>query len=223
MYTLYFGNKNYSSWSLRPWLLMRHFEIAFTEHQVEVSGRGAHDGHRAYSANGLVPCLHVGDFQIWDTLAIAEFLAERHAGLWPSDEFARARARSVACEMHSGFGALRSAMPMNIKLRLKGAPLSAEVQADVDRIVAIWSESRAEFSGDRGPWLFGEFSIADAMFAPVVWRFHIYNVALPPAAAAYRDAMLAHPAMQAWAADALAESIALPTYDALAERWGGPR
>ncbi|MCB1939186.1 MAG: glutathione S-transferase [Rhodocyclaceae bacterium] len=223
MYTLYFGNKNYSSWSLRPWLLMQHFGIGFEAHQVQVSGRGAHDGHRGYSANGLVPCLHVGDFQIWDTLAIAEFLAERHPGLWPDDEFTRARARSVSCEMHSGFGALRGAMPMNIKLRLKGVPLNAEVQADVDRVAAIWTEARTDFAGDRGPWLFGDFSIADAMFAPVVWRFHTYNVALPSVAAAYRDAMLAHPAMRAWEADALAETIVLPSYDAVGEAWGGPR
>ncbi|MBT0961205.1 glutathione S-transferase family protein [Denitromonas iodatirespirans] len=223
MYTLYFGNKNYSSWSLRPWLLLKHFEIPFEEHQVQVSGKGAHAAHRAYSANGLVPCLHVDGFQVWDTLAIAEFLAERHPGLWPDDALARARARSVSCEMHSGFGAVRSAMPMNIKLRLKGKTPSAEVQADIDRIVAIWTEARTQFAGDGGPWLFGRFSVADAMFAPVVQRFATYNVELPPVAAAYRDAMLAHPAMVAWADAALAETVALPAYDAVADSYGGPR
>ncbi|HQU88620.1 MAG: glutathione S-transferase family protein [Rhodocyclaceae bacterium] len=223
MYALYFGNKNYSSWSLRPWVLMKHFEIPFEEHQVQVSGKGAHAGHRGYSANGLVPCLHVDGFQVWDTLAIAEFLAERHSGLWPADPLARARARSVACEMHSGFGAVRSAMPMNIKLLLKGKPPSAEVQADIDRIAEIWTQTRSEFAGDAGPYLFGAFSVADAMFAPVVMRFVTYNVALPPVAEAYRDAMLAHPAMVEWADAARAETVALPAYDAVVEAYGGAR
>lgn len=223
MYALYFGNKNYSSWSLRPWVLMKHFDIPFEAHQVQVSGKGAHAGHRAYSANGLVPCLHVDGFQVWDTLAIAEFLAERHPGLWPADALARARARSVSAEMHSGFGALRTAMPMNIKLRLKGKTPSAEVQADIDRVAEIWTQARTAFAGDAGPYLFGEFSIADAMYAPVVMRFVTYNVALPPVAAAYRDAMLAHPAMVEWAEAARAEPVALAAYDAVAEAYGGAR
>ncbi len=223
MYTLYFGNMNYSSWSLRPWVLMRHFDIPFASRKVTVDGTGPNERHRDYSANGLVPCLHVDGFQIWDTLAIAEFLAERHDGLWPRDALARARARSVACEMHSGYTAVRGAMPMNIKLRLHGAPLAADVQADVDRIAQVWTECRAQFGAEGGPFLFGAFSIADAMFAPVVWRFHTFNVSLPPVAAAYRDAMLAHPAMQAWEAGALAETIAMPAYDAVADAWGGPR
>ncbi|QID19331.1 glutathione S-transferase family protein [Nitrogeniibacter mangrovi] len=221
-YTLYFGNMNYSSWSLRAWLLMTHFGIPFEARQVQVSGIGPNDSHRAYSPNGLVPCLHVDGFPVWETLAIAETLAERHPGLWPADALARARARSVSAEMHAGFGALRGAMPMNIKLRLQGAPLAPEVQADVDRVVQIWCECRAQFgAGDDG--LFGGFSIADAMFAPVVWRFHTYNVPLPPAAAAYRDAMLALPAMRAWEAGALAETVSLAECDALAGRWGGVR
>ncbi|MCB1918084.1 MAG: glutathione S-transferase family protein [Rhodocyclaceae bacterium] len=224
MYTLYFGNCNYSSWSLRPWLLMRHFAIPFTERQVEVLGQGPNERHRGYSPNGLVPCLHVDGFEVWDTLAIAEFLAERHAGLWPGDDLARARARSISCEMHAGFTALRGAMPMNIKLRLSGAELPADVQADVDRVAEIWAGTRERFGGiAAGPYLFGAFSIADAMFAPVVWRFHAYNVALPAAAAAYRDVMLAHSGMRTWERMALAETQAFPHYDALAERFGGPR
>ena len=223
MYALYFGNMNYSSWSLRPWLLMRHFDIPFEPHRVQVLGVGVHDKHRGYSANGLVPCLHVDGFQIWETLAIAEFLAERYAGLWPDDEMTRARARSVASEMHGGFGALRGAMPMNIKLRLKGKPANTQVQTDIDRVAAIWTEAREKFAGDRGPWLFGDFSIADAMFAPVVWRFNTYNVDLPPVAAAYRDAMLAHPGMREWEAGALAETDVLPDCDAIASEYGGAR
>ncbi|MCB1908984.1 MAG: glutathione S-transferase [Rhodocyclaceae bacterium] len=223
MYRLYFGNRNYSSWSLRPWLLMKHFAIEFEEREVEVRGQGPNERHRAYSANGLVPCLHVDGFQVWDTLAIAEFLAERHAGLWPDDPIARARARSISAEMHSGFFALRGAMPMNIKLRLRGTVPDPEVAADIARIVDLWADAQSQFGNAAAPWLFGSFSIADAMFAPVVWRFNTYNVALPDAARAYRDAMLDHRAMREWEAAALAERAALPAYDGLADAFGGPR
>lgn len=237
MYTLYIGNKNYSSWSLRPWLLMQHFGIAFDEQVVGVAGRGASDLHRAYSDSGLVPCLHVRGmpaaagtaFQVWDTLAIAEFLAEQHPdlALWPKDTLARARARSVSAEMHSGFGALRSAWGMNIKMRLKGAPLSADVAADVARVEAIWRDARENFaaaSGTSGPYLFGDFSVADAMFAPVVFRFFSYAAPLTALSQAYVQTMLAHPAMRAWEAAALAETSALAHYDEAAlTQFGGPR
>ena len=181
---LFIGNKNYSSWSLRPWLLMKHFDLPFTERMVGVAGRGPNDLHRGYSQNGLVPCLHLeNEFQIWDTLAIAEFLAESFPAkhLWPADRLARARARSVSAEMHSGFGSLRGARGMNIKMRLQGAPLSAEVASDVARIDQIWTEARRQFgaSSDQ-PYLLGAFSVADAMFAPVIWRFHSYNVLSTP-------------------------------------------
>ena len=229
---LFIGNKNYSSWSLRPWLLMKHFDLPFTERMVGVAGRGPNDLHRGYSQNGLVPCLHLeNNFQIWDTLAIAEFLAETFPAkhLWPSDRLARARARSVSAEMHSGFGSLRSAMGMNIKMRLQGAPLSAEVAADVARIDQIWTEARRAFAiNSDQPYLFGAFSVADAMFAPVIWRFHSYHVAqwtqLSDESRAYLAAMLAHPAMQAWERDALAETVVLAHYDepALAN-FGGVR
>ncbi|MCB1887323.1 MAG: glutathione S-transferase [Rhodocyclaceae bacterium] len=223
MYALYFGNMNYSSWSLRPWLLLRHFEIPFEAHRVSVCGRGPNDDHRPYSPNGLVPCLHVDGFPVFDTLAIAEFLAERHPGLWPADWKARARARSVAAEMHSGFGALRGAMPMNVRMKCKGVMPAPAVAEDITRIAAIWTEAREVFATDAEPWLFGAFSVADAMFAPVVWRFATYNVDLPPVAAAYRDAMLAHPAMREWERGAQAEREALPAYDALAAEFGGLR
>lgn len=221
MYTLYIGNKNYSSWSLRPWLLLKHFGIAFSEKAVQVAGKGVHDGHRPYSANGLVPCLHVDDFQIWDTLAIAEYLNEKHPHLhmWPSDWNVRARARSISAEMHSGFGNLRSSMGMNIKLQLQGlAERSArpEIMEDILRIQTIWEEARSQFAQDQGPYLFGAFSIADAMFAPVVWRFYSFNVTavLSETAKVYMQTMLAHPAMQAWRTQALAETTALAHYDA---------
>lgn len=216
MYQLYFGNKNYSSWSLRPWVLMKHFNIPFEEKMVRVAGRGADDMHRGYSANGLVPCLHHNSFQVWDTLAIAEYLAERHLGLWPIDPCARARARSISAEMHSGFGHVRGAFPMNIKMHLQGCEPSPEVAAEIARIDAIWTQTRAEYAGNSmdKPYLFGDFSIADAMFAPVVWRFYSYNAALSPTAQAYCDAMRAHPAMREWKAAALVETTALPHYDA---------
>ncbi|MCB1955525.1 MAG: glutathione S-transferase [Rhodocyclaceae bacterium] len=223
MYALYFGNMNYSSWSLRPWILLRHFDIPFEAHRVQVRGSGPTDLHRSYSPNGLVPCLHVDGFQVFDTLAIAEFLAERHAGLWPDDWKARARARSVSAEMHSGFGALRSAMPMNVRMKCVGAELDAAVAADVARVAAVWTEARESFATGDEPWLFGAFSVADAMFAPVVWRFATYNVDLPPVAAAYRDAMLGHPAMREWEQGARAEAQSMPAYDAYASRFGGLR
>ena len=223
MFDLYIGNKNYSSWSLRPWLLMRHFDIPFREHMVSVAGRAFNPALKPFAGNARVPCLHEDGFQIWDSLAIVETLAERHPAMWPADAQARARARSICAEMHSGFTALRTAMPMNLKLRLKGRPAAPEVQRDIDRIVEIWSEARTQFARGDGPWLFGDFSIADAMYAPIAWRFHIYNVELPPLAAAYRDTVLAHPAVREWYDAALTETEAHAHYDGLAAEYGGPR
>lgn len=225
MYTLYLGNKNYSSWSLRAWLLFRHLGLPFREEMVSVAGRPFNPALKPIAGNGRVPCLHDDGFQVWDSLAIAEYLAERHPTLWPEDAKARARARSISAEMHSGFPNLRTAMPMNLKLKLKGKPATPEVQRDIDRIVEIWEEARRDFGqpSGAGPYLFGAFGIADAMFAPVVWRLHIYNVALPPVAAAYSAAVLAHPAVQEWYAAALQETEAHPHYDLLANEYGGPR
>lgn len=223
MFDLYIGNKNYSSWSLRPWLLMQHFAIPFTEHMVSVAGRDYNPALKPLAGNARVPCLHEDGFQVWDSLAIAETLAERHPEMWPADPRARARARSICAEMHSGFAKLRTAMPMNLKFKLKGKPATPEVQRDIDRVIEIWQEARTQFATADGPWLFGRFSIADAMFAPVVCRFDVYNVNLPPLAAAYRDALLAHPAMQEWTAAALQESEAHAHYDQLVDEYGGAR
>lgn len=223
MLELFYGNYNYSSWSLRPWLLLKHFEIPFTEREVQIGGNGGPANHRAYSPNNLVPCLHDGELQVWDTLAIAEYVAESHPQVWPADRAARAMARSISAEMHSGFGAMRSAMPMNIKLRLNGKPAAPDVQANIDRIVEIWTTAREQYGQQTDqPYLFGAFSVADAMFAPVVWRFNTYNVPLPPVAAAYCDAMRNHPAMKLWEQRALAETVAL-AYDDLAGSYGGVR
>jgi len=223
MFDLYIGNKNYSSWSLRPWLLMKHFGIPFREHLVSVAGRPYNAALKPIAGNARVPCLHEDGFQVWDSLAIMETLAERHPAMWPADAQARARARSICAEMHSGFTAVRTAMPMNLKLRLKGKPAEPDVQRDIDRLVEIWQDARTNFATGNGPWLFGEFSVADAMFAPVACRFDIYNVPLPPVAAAWRDAILAHPAMLAWREAGLRESEAHAHYDRLADEYGGPR
>jgi glutathione S-transferase len=224
MFDLYIGNKNYSSWSLRPWLLMRHFGVPFAEHMVSVAGRDYNPALKPVAGNARVPCLHHDGFQVWESIAIAEYLAEERPGMWPADVRARARARSISAEMHSGFAKLRTAMPMNLKLRLKGKDsLPADVQRDVDRIVEIWEEARTRFATGEEPYLFGAFSIADAMYAPIVWRLHIYNVSLTPVAAVYRDVMLAHPAMVEWHDAALRETEAHAHYDVLAEEYGGSR
>lgn len=223
MVDLYIGNKNYSSWSLRAWLLMKHFGLPFTEHMVSVAGRDYNATLKPLAGNARVPCLHDDGFQVWESIAIAEYLAERHPQMWPADAKARARARSISAEMHAGFTSLRTAMPMNLKFKLKGKPASPDVQRDIDRVVEIWEEARTQFATGDGPYLFGAFSVADAMYAPVVWRLHIYNVSLPPVAAAYSEAMRAHPAMREWYAAGIRESEAHAHYDALADEYGGPR
>jgi len=220
---LYIGNKNYSSWSLRPWLLLKHLGILFKEHMVSVAGRDYNPALRPISANAKVPCLHVDGFQVWESLAIAEYLAEQSPVLWPADARARARARSISAEMHAGFAKLRMAMPMNLKFKLKGKPADLAVQRDIDRIIEIWTETRTKFATPDGPYLFGAFSVADAMYAPIACRFHTYNVPLPPEAKTYSDTLLAHPAMQEWYAAALRETEAHAHYDDLATEYGGLR
>ena len=210
MYDLYIGNKNYSSWSLRAWLLLKHFGIPFREHMVSVAGRDYNAALKPLAGNARVPSLHDDGFQVWESIAIAEYLAEKCPAMWPADPRARARARSISAEMHAGFVALRTAMPMNLKLRLKGKPPAPEVQREIDRIVEIWSEARTQFATGDGPWLFGDFTIADAMYAPIACRFHSYNVPLPPLAAGYVRTVLDHPAMAEWTTAALRECEAHP-------------
>jgi glutathione S-transferase len=203
--TLVIGTKHTSSWSMRAWVAAKAFGIPFTEVKVLLDrpDTAANIGH--YSAAGRVPVLQAGDMTIWDSLAICEYLAEQFPDkhLWPQDVAARAMARSVTAEMHSGFGGLRSAMTMNIKASLPGQGRTAGAQADIGRICEIWEECLARF-GHHG-FLFGEFSIADAFFAPVVTRFKTYGVALAPALQAYCERVLAHPAVASWVEGALAE------------------
>jgi glutathione S-transferase len=211
---LYIGNKNYSSWSMRPWVLLRQFGMAFDEVMVRFDSFEAGSTFKTtlagLSPTGKVPLLvDDGGLVVWDTLAMAEYLAERHPehALWPRDARQRACARSLCAEMHAGFTGLRSRCPMNIEASLPeiGAQMLAEhpaVQADLDRLVAMWSAALAD-SG--GPFLFGTFSIADAYFAPVVARLRTYALPVPPVVADWMAQVWAAPGVAAWVAEALAE------------------
>ena len=210
---LYIGNKNYSSWSMRPWVLMKQAGIAFDEVLLRFDSFAPDSRFKtdlsAVSPAARVPVLVDGDITVWDTLAIAEYLAERFPDkqLWPADVRARAHARSVCAEMHSGFGALRNHFPMNIEAALpevgeRVLREQADMRADVARIVAMWSELLERHGG---PMLFGAFGIADAYFAPVVMRLRTYAVPVPAPIAAYLDRVAALPGVAAWIADALRE------------------
>jgi len=205
--TLVIGNKNYSSWSLRAWLMLKQTDVPFDEILIPLDRPGFKDEILAHSAAGCVPVLKTGVRAVWDSLAIGEFLAEifPQAGLWPVDAMVRAEARAVACEMHSGFDALRRHMPMDLRARLPGRGQGPGVAMDIERITAIWRTCRAEHAGD-GAFLFGGFSIADAMFAPVVGRLHTYGVPLDDICQAYADAVRVQPAMRAWADAAASET-----------------
>ena len=205
-YTLLIGNKNYSSWSLRPWLLLHALGVPFTEqrHVFDTPEFAAEIQSRKRSPNGTVPVLIDGEIVVWDSLAISEYLAERHPGMWPTDAAARAHARCASAEMHSGFQAVRNWMPMNVR---RSYPINVpreDVQKDIDRLLSLWAEARNKFGND-GPFLYSKFSVADAYFAPVVFRFNTYGVKLSPFVAEYVNAMLAHPSMQQWIIDSNAE------------------
>jgi len=204
--TLIVGNRNYSSWSLRAWLAMRAADLDFEEVMIPLDQPDTAARIAEYSPAGLVPILRHGANTIWDSLAICEYAAELapQARLWPEDRGARAVARSVSAEMHSGFAALRRALPMNMRADRPGVPIATEVQADIDRICDIWRDCRNAF-GAGGPFLFGAFSIADAMFAPVASRFRTYRVAVDKTAQAYVEAIHALPAMQEGSVAAAAE------------------
>lgn len=214
MLQLIIADKNYSSWSMRPAVLMRALGIAHQEHLIRLAEDDTAQRIKAVSPSGRVPCLIDGDFQVWDSLAIFETLAERFPdrGVWPADAKARAHARAVCAEMHSGFGALRTAMPMNLRNTYAGKGDTPEVRADIARIVESWTDCLQRYGG---PFLFGAFGAADAMYAPVVTRFATYAVALPAPCRAYADAVLAHPAVAGWIAEAKADPRAIARYDAL--------
>jgi len=204
--TLIIGNKNYSTWSLRAWFLLREAQIEFEEHRItlDVADTGAQIAE--FTDAGRVPVLIIDGCTIWDTLAIAETAAERWPDrqLWPLDRDARAHARCVSAEMHSGFEKLRKGMPMNCRAMGRKVPLPDELTTDINRVIAIWSDCHKRYSAD-GDWLFGKFSVADAMFAPVVLRFRTYGINLPESAAAYAKRLLESAAIQEWLAAAETE------------------
>jgi glutathione S-transferase len=208
---LVIGNKNYSSWSFRPWLAMQVAGIAFEETVISLEAADFKSRVTAMSGAGKVPVLIDGDTRVWESLAILEYLAERFpaAGLWPSNAAARAQARSIAAEMHAGFLPLRRYFPMNVRRPVKSRAFDDAANADVARINAIWSECRAKF-GAGGPFLFGSFGAVDAMYAPVVWRFHTYAIAVSATTHAYMSAVMALPAWSEWGEAARREPWVLP-------------
>lgn len=216
---LHIGNKNYSSWSLRPWLALKWGGIGFEEHIIPLGGEGYGKSQikavRAVSPSGRVPALHIGDAVIHESLAICEWAAEQTPSLWPDDPVLRAQARAVACEMHAGFVALRRDMSMNIRRRLARAPdWPEDTRADLERLFALWSGLRI-IHGHKGQFLFGQRTIADAMFAPVATRLRTYAVEAPDDAAAYCASIFADPAFQDWERAAEAEPWTIEQTEAL--------
>ncbi|MDB5409439.1 MAG: glutathione S-transferase [Rhodospirillales bacterium] len=198
--TIYLANKNYSSWSLRPWLALKRTGLAFDEEVIPLRQTTTRSDILRHSPSGKLPALRHGDALVWDSLAICEYLAETfpEARLLPQDRLARAMARSVSAEMHSGFAALRSHLPMNMRSSFPNRGVTPEVTADINRITAIWRECRARFGGGDEPFLFGHFTIADAMYAPVVSRFRTYKIELDEITLPYADAIWAMPELQEW-------------------------
>jgi glutathione S-transferase len=212
---LVIGNKNYSSWSMRPWLALRANSIAFEEIFISLY-TGEADKQRILdvTGSGKVPALVDGDLTVWDSLAIIEYLAERFpdARLWPQDRASRAHARSISAEMHSGFMALRNECGMNLHRPVKPVALSDDARANIARVQQIWTECRARY-GKSGPFLFGAFSGADAMYAPVVHRFRTYAIEVTPVVADYMHTMMALPAFEQWTRAGLAETIVIEKFE----------
>jgi glutathione S-transferase len=210
------GNKNYSSWSMRPWLALRANNIAFEEIFIPLYTDNPADKDRilSFTRSGKVPCLIDGDVTVWDSLSIIEYVAERfpEAKLWPDDRAARAHARSISAEMHSGFLPLRNECGMNLHRPIRSVALSADARANVARIDQIWSECHARY-GKSGPFLFGAFGAADAMFAPVVHRFRTYAVDVSPVAKAYMETMMALPAFAEWTKAGLSETLVIEKFE----------
>lgn len=218
MYELVIANRNYSSWSLRPWALMKALGIPFSERLIPFPGGDSRSVYRAFSPSGRVPCLRHGDRAVWDSLAIVEYLAERHAGVWPQDDDARAWARSAAAEMHSSFFALRDVCTMNCGIRVELAERPEALAIDVERIGELWNEGLARFGG---PFLAGAaFGGVDAFYAPVVFRAQTYGLVFGGAADAYAARMLGHPVLVEWYEAALAEPFREEGHEEEARRFG---
>ncbi len=211
MYTLHIANKNYSSWSLRPWLVLSAFNIPFEEKIHPFPENGVWDLYRTFSPSGKVPCLQDGELVVWDSLAIIEYLAEQYPHIWSSDKTARAWARCAAAEMHSGFQTLRNSCGMSCGMRIQLHTISPALQKDITRIDELWSQGLATFGG---PFLAGEkFSAVDAFFAPVVFRAQTYQLPMNIAASNYMETILALPAMRAWYDAALLETWREPAHE----------
>jgi glutathione S-transferase len=207
--TMIIGTKRISSWSLRPWLAARMADIDFDEVVIALRQPETKANILEHSPSGKVPCLIDGDLVVWDSLAICEYLAEQAAHLWPADRGARAVARSVSAEMHAGFQKLRNLCSMDVLSDLPMAEIAPELAPEIARVNAIWTDCRTRF-GAGGPFLFGSFSVADAMYAPVVTRFKTYHLPLDAVPAAYAEAVMALPAMQEWILGAGGEATASP-------------
>jgi glutathione S-transferase len=207
-FTIYIGNKNYSSWSLRGWLMLKHTGAAFDDVVIPLSEPSTRATILRHSPSGKVPALRHGDHLVWDSLAIGEYLAELYpsARLWPEEMKARSVARAVSAEMHAGFAPLRAHLPMNMRSSFPDRGVTPEAQADINRVTALWRDCRSRF-GAGGEFLFGHFTIADAMYAPVVSRFRTYKIALEEEAQRYADAIWALPALQEWLAAARNEPM----------------
>jgi glutathione S-transferase len=212
VYTLHIANKNYSSWSLRPWVLMRTLGIPFEERQVQFPSGSSFDQFRSFSPSGRVPCLTEDGWAVWDSLAIVEYLAERHPGVWPAHDKARAWARSAAAEMHSSFTALRNDCPMNCGVRVRLKDKSDALRQDLFRLSDLWNDGLSRFGG---PFLGGStFTGVDAFFAPVAFRARSYGLIFDGVAAAYPEVLLDLPAMREWYAAGLAETWREPGHEA---------
>jgi glutathione S-transferase len=211
---LVIANRNYSSWSLRPWLLLSEFDVKFELVEESLAGDDLKQRLRRYSPSGKVPVLIDGDLTVWDSLAICEYVSEHYLGGkgWPGAPASRARARSVSAEMHSGFMGVRSEMPMNIRAKRTVTPSKAAL-ADIRRIDEIWSDCRARHAGE-GDWLFGRFSIADCMYAPVVMRFETYGAELSVPAQRYMETVSGNSSVQRWIEAALKETEIIPEDEA---------
>ncbi len=218
MYLLFIANKNYSSWSLRPWVLMRELNIPFAERLHRFRPGGAWSEFRAFSPTGRVPALHDGDTVVWDSLAIAEYLAERHGGVWPEKSMARAWARCAAAEMHSGFSTLREQCSFNAGLRVRLKGISPMLEKDLARVSELWNDGLSRFGG---PFLAGDaFTAVDASYAPIVFRAQTYGLSFQGAAQAYSQRILQLESMREWYANALAEDFRDLSHDDVVSKYG---